>query len=49
MTKNNIKITDFFQSSDFRNLSFYLYYSSFQNEKKEEIAKYIINNNGVSK
>ena len=48
---NNIheKYTQFFESSDLNNLSFYLYCPSLNPEEKEEIANIIINNNGVRK
>lgn len=48
MKKNDCKMYDFFQSSDLKNLNFYIYCPSHNNENKEEITELIINNNGVS-
>jgi hypothetical protein len=48
MKKNESKMYDFFQSSDLKNLNFYIYYPTQNNENKEEISELIINNKGVS-
>ena len=48
MKKNESKMYDFFQSSDLKNLNFYIYCPTHNNENKEEITELIINNNGVS-
>ena len=48
MKKNDCKMYDFFQSSDLKNLNFYIYRPTHNNENKEEISELITNNNGVS-
>ena len=48
MKKNDCKMYDFIQSSDLKNLNFYIYCPTHNNENKEEISELIINNNGVS-
>lgn len=47
--KNNLsKELDFFPCSNLNNMSFYLYFPSYNNEEKKEVSDIILKNKGVS-
>lgn len=47
MENNLSKALAFFPSSNLNNMSFFLYFSSYSDEEKEEISDIIIKNKGV--
>lgn len=48
MKSNHNEIVDFFPSSNLKNLSFFLYCPSINDEEREEISKTILKYKGVS-